>query len=169
MGRSSPLKGAQPVFRSCLLWSNGWMEEDATWYGSRPRPKPHCTRRGPSSLAKCHSSPTPSFRPMSIVAAVAHLSYCWALVNDSLTTWAYETCKRQITKFRAIWTVLIIRTTHSFVQSKIFHVIFTKFLKLSNYTLSHWITSAFVQVLYATDRRISCLSQIRTILWYSSI
>jgi len=27
-------------------------------------------------------------------------------------------------------------TTHSFVQSKIFHVIFTKFLKLSNYTLS---------------------------------
>jgi len=24
---------------------------------------------------------SPSFRPMSIVATVAHLSYCWALVN----------------------------------------------------------------------------------------
>jgi len=43
-------KGAQPpVFGPCLLWPNGWMDEDATWYGSRPRPMPHCVRRGPSS------------------------------------------------------------------------------------------------------------------------
>jgi len=27
----------------CLLWPNGWMDEDATWYGSRPRPRPHST------------------------------------------------------------------------------------------------------------------------------
>jgi len=27
-----------PVFGPCLLWPNGWMDEDATWYGSRPRP-----------------------------------------------------------------------------------------------------------------------------------
>ena len=40
-----PLKGAQPpVFGPCLLWPNGWMDEDATWYGSRPRPMPHCVR-----------------------------------------------------------------------------------------------------------------------------
>jgi len=33
------LKGAQPpVFGPCLLWPNGWMDEDATWYGSRPWP-----------------------------------------------------------------------------------------------------------------------------------
>ena len=33
-----PLKGAQPpVFGPCLLWPNGWMDEDATWYGNRPR------------------------------------------------------------------------------------------------------------------------------------
>ena len=38
-----------PVFGPCLLWPNGWMDEDAAWYGSRPRPRPHCTRRGPSS------------------------------------------------------------------------------------------------------------------------
>jgi len=49
-GRSSPIKGAQPpVFSPCLLWPNGWMDEDATWYGSRRGPRPHCVRRGPSS------------------------------------------------------------------------------------------------------------------------
>jgi len=75
-GGSSPLKGAQPpVFGSCLLWPNGWMDEDASWYGSRPRPRPHCIRRDPSSPQKGHSS-SPSFRPMSIMATVAHLSFC---------------------------------------------------------------------------------------------
>jgi len=48
-GPQLPLKGTQPpVFGSCLLWQNGWMDEDATWNGSRPRPRPHCIRRGPS-------------------------------------------------------------------------------------------------------------------------
>ena len=37
-----------PNFGPCLLWPNGWMDEGAAWYGSRPRPGPHCTRRGPS-------------------------------------------------------------------------------------------------------------------------
>ena len=76
-GRSSPLKGAQPlVFGSCLFWPNGCMDEYATWYGSRPRPRPHCVRRGPSSPAKRAQQPPPSFRPMSIVTTVTHLSYC---------------------------------------------------------------------------------------------
>jgi len=53
-----PLKGAQPpIFGSWLLWPNGWMDEDATWYESRPRPRPHCIRRGPNSARKGHSSP----------------------------------------------------------------------------------------------------------------
>jgi len=39
------------------LWANGWIDEDATWYGSRPRPRPHCIRRGPSSAQNRHSSP----------------------------------------------------------------------------------------------------------------
>ena len=25
-----------PIFGPYLLWPNGWMDEDATWYGSRP-------------------------------------------------------------------------------------------------------------------------------------
>jgi len=63
-----PQKGAQsPIFGPCLLWSNGWIDQDATCYGDRPRPKPHCVRREPSPLQKGH---------ISIVARVAHLSYC---------------------------------------------------------------------------------------------
>jgi len=73
-GRSSRLKGGTAaVFGSCLLCPNGWMDEDATWYESRPRPRPHTGSRLP---AKGAQQPRPSFRPMSIVATVAHLSYC---------------------------------------------------------------------------------------------
>ena len=43
---------SHPLFGSCLLWPNGWMDEDATWYGCRPRPRPDCVRRGPSSPLK---------------------------------------------------------------------------------------------------------------------
>jgi len=49
-GVAAPLKGAQPpVLGPCLSWPNGRMDEDATWYGSRPRSRPHCVKRGPSS------------------------------------------------------------------------------------------------------------------------
>jgi len=52
-GHSSPL----PLLRfteesrgPCLLWPcNGWMDQDTTWYGGRPRPKQHCVRWEPSS------------------------------------------------------------------------------------------------------------------------
>ena len=47
-----------PIFGPCILWINGCMDKDATWYGSRPRPRPHCIRRGPSWPRKGHSSPS---------------------------------------------------------------------------------------------------------------
>jgi len=74
---ATPRKRAHPphpIFGPCLMWPIGWMDEDAAWYGSRPRPRPHCTRRGPPP-AKMAQQP-PSFRPTSILATVAHLSYC---------------------------------------------------------------------------------------------
>ena len=37
-----------PKFRPCLLWPNGWMDQDTTWYGGKPRPRRHCVRWGPS-------------------------------------------------------------------------------------------------------------------------
>jgi len=27
-----------PIFGPCLLWPNGWMDQDATWYGGKSRP-----------------------------------------------------------------------------------------------------------------------------------
>jgi len=44
-----------PIFGPCLLWPNGWMDQDATWYGYRPRHRRHCVRWGPSSPQKGHS------------------------------------------------------------------------------------------------------------------
>jgi len=41
-----------PIFDPCLLWPNVWMDQDATWYGGGPRPRPHCSRWGPSSPPK---------------------------------------------------------------------------------------------------------------------
>ena len=78
MGNQLPQeKGHSPhlIFGPCLLWPNGWMDEDATLYESRPLRRPHCVRRGPSCPRERGTAP-PSFRPMSIVAMVAHLSYC---------------------------------------------------------------------------------------------
>ena len=46
-----------------LLWPNGWMDEDATWYGSRPPRRPHCIRRVPSAPRKGHSTPSPFLGP----------------------------------------------------------------------------------------------------------
>ena len=63
-----------PIFGSCLLWPNGWTDEDAAWYGGRSRPRPHRTRRGPISRER--GTTVPLFSLMSIVATVAHLSYC---------------------------------------------------------------------------------------------
>jgi len=43
-------KGTQPpIFGPYLLWPNGWMDKDATWYGDRPRPRRLSVRWGLSS------------------------------------------------------------------------------------------------------------------------
>jgi len=41
--------GTAPFSGPCLLWPNGWMDQDATWYEGRPQPRPHCVTWGPSS------------------------------------------------------------------------------------------------------------------------
>ena len=47
--------GGAPIFGPCLLWPNGWMDQDATWYGGRPRPWPHCVRWGLLPPKRGHS------------------------------------------------------------------------------------------------------------------
>jgi len=73
----SPTKGdrAPLIFGPCLLCPNSCIDQDATWYGGRSRPKRHYVRRGSSSpLPKKGQSP--HFRPMSIVVKRPHGSRC---------------------------------------------------------------------------------------------
>jgi len=63
---------ALPLFGPCLFWPNSWMDQDATWYGGRPRPRPHGVRWGHRSPER--GTAAPSFRPMSIVAKRSPIS-----------------------------------------------------------------------------------------------
>jgi len=53
----SPKRDRAPNFVPHLLWSNGCMDQDATWYGGRPRPTRHCVRWGPNSLSPKGAQP----------------------------------------------------------------------------------------------------------------
>ena len=57
---------APTLFGPSLLWLNGWMHQDGTWYGGRPQPRRLCVRWGPSPLPK--RAQPPNFRPMFVVA-----------------------------------------------------------------------------------------------------
>jgi len=59
----SEKNGAKPpIFGLCLLRPNGCMDQDATWYGGRPRPRLYCFRWGPGSLPqKGGGAPSPIF------------------------------------------------------------------------------------------------------------
>ena len=64
-GPSSPKRGtaAPQIFGPCLLWLNGWMDQDATWYRRRPRPRRHCVRRRPRSSPRKGAQQPPISRP----------------------------------------------------------------------------------------------------------
>jgi len=71
------------------------MYEDATWYGSRPRPRPHCIRRGPSSREKSTAAPLFSAhvycghgRPFQLLLSSCYIS------RESYTTRKYIGHKR---------------------------------------------------------------------------
>ena len=65
MGPSSPpQKGggaSSSIFGPCLLRQNGWVHQDATWYGGRPQPRRLCVRWGLSPLPPKGAEPPPQF------------------------------------------------------------------------------------------------------------
>jgi len=68
-----PKKGtAPPLSVHVLLLSNGWMDQDATWYGVDLCPG-HIVSDGAQLPRKMAQQP-PSFRPMSIVAKRSPIS-----------------------------------------------------------------------------------------------
>jgi len=51
-----PKKRAQPpVFGPSVVAK--WRDQDATWYGGRPQPSPHCDRRGPAPSPERGTAP----------------------------------------------------------------------------------------------------------------
>jgi len=36
------------IFGPCLLWANGWTDQDATWQEGKPQPRRLCVRWGPN-------------------------------------------------------------------------------------------------------------------------
>jgi len=54
----SAKKGKRPhIFGPSLLWPNGWMHQDATWYGGRPQTRRLCVRWGPNPYPKRSGAP----------------------------------------------------------------------------------------------------------------
>jgi len=41
-----PPNAPHKIFGPCLLWPNGWMGEDDTWYGGKPGHRRRCVRWG---------------------------------------------------------------------------------------------------------------------------
>ena len=70
-GQNSP-----PIFGPCLLWANGWMDQDATWCGGRSRPRIHCVRWGPIAP------------PMERGTAPTHFSAHFALARSPISATA---------------------------------------------------------------------------------
>jgi len=60
-----PKEAHPPIFGPYLLWPNGRMDQDATWYGGA---RPHCVRWEQSPPPKKWAQQPPIFRPMFIVA-----------------------------------------------------------------------------------------------------
>jgi len=58
MGKHIPSpQSTSPIFSPFLLSTNGWMNQDATWYGGRPQPRRLCVRWGPSPRPKKGADP----------------------------------------------------------------------------------------------------------------
>jgi len=72
-----PKRGAEPpspIFSPCLLWPNGWMNQDGTWHGGRPWSRPHCAVG--TQLPSPEEGRAPNFRPIFIVAKRLDASRC---------------------------------------------------------------------------------------------
>jgi len=71
----SPKRRADPpqIFGPCLLWPNGWMDQDGTWHGDRPLPRRLCVGWGPSRPL--------NFWPMFTVVIVISLEHCTCIIG----------------------------------------------------------------------------------------
>jgi len=76
-GTQLPLpRGAlPPIFGPCLLWQNGWMDQDGTWHGGGSGPG-HIVLDGDLGTPPKKGAEVPNFRTISIVAKRLGASRC---------------------------------------------------------------------------------------------
>jgi len=60
------------------LQPNGWMDQDATWYGGRPQPRRLCVRWGPRSTLPKNggTAPSPIFGPFLLWSNGCNTAAC---------------------------------------------------------------------------------------------
>jgi len=85
-GTQPPERGTAPrpsIFGPCLLWPNGWTDQDVTWYGGICLGPGHVVLDGDPA-----HPPKGAHHPLSphvyCGQTVAHLSCCWAPVLNFL-------------------------------------------------------------------------------------
>jgi len=75
-----PQKGGRAAQFLAHVSPNGWMDQDGTWRGGRPRSRPHCARWRSSSSSPAPCPPkrgqSPHFWSISIVAKWLDASRC---------------------------------------------------------------------------------------------
>jgi len=82
------IRSTAPIFGGCLLWLNGWMDQDVTWYAGRPWPRLHCVRWGPSSPSQKMGTVLLIFGRCLLWpnGHPSQYSYCWTLVHVRIRT-----------------------------------------------------------------------------------
>jgi len=81
-----------PIFGPCLLFPNNWIDQDATWYGGRPRLKRHCVTWELSSRALPKKEAELSIFGPCLLAIRLHGSRCHLVCVDS--PWPRPHCAR---------------------------------------------------------------------------
>ena len=94
---ASPQKRhSPPIFSPHMLWPNGWTDQDATWYGGRPRPRRHGFTWGLSSspppLKGGHSSLPPIFG-LRICKGLIGFCFIFVLLLALMHRWSVVTLR----------------------------------------------------------------------------
>jgi len=88
-GPTSPLQnGAEPpIFSPCLLWLNGWMDQDGTWHEGRLG-SGHVVLDGDPAPPPQKGDRAPNFRPVPVAKWLDrsrwHVAWRWTLVQSTL-------------------------------------------------------------------------------------
>jgi len=138
-----------------VLWPNGWMDQDATWYRGRLQPRRHCVRWGPSS-PPMERAQHPHFSVhVCCGQMVAHLSSCWTVVSNVVV-------KKQAWIKQFLWHNLPEECMHICgLVSALVRFISSTVLCFANKITSRKATGSVVIFCY-----LYCWKVLKFVIWY---